>query len=179
MWLVSATKNSKRKAKALQKLHSSWKFSPTPCRGSNADQRALFPWGKAPAVPLPAVSFPEVHSSGFTLTWSTGLKVTIWKSFSCNLYSSKNLSRLKPRVTCPVQNTDVLTVWRPFCGLHLYIHTYKQILVTMGDKASFLFSRGTLRPAPLLWLALFPVFPHVRSNWTSYFCILLVLAKII
>lgn len=31
----------------------------------------------------------------------------------------------------------------------------------------------------LLWLALPPVFPHVRSNRTSYLCVLLVLAKII
>lgn len=38
-------------------------------------------------------------------------------SLGCDLYSSKNLCWLIPRVTCLVQNIDVPMVWRPFCRL--------------------------------------------------------------
>lgn len=86
----------------------------------------------------------------------------------------KNPSLLNPRVACPAPNLGVLLVRRPFCRLHVYTYKYQPLRETKLPSSS-----AEERTAALLWLALFPVFPHVRSNQTSYFCILLVLAKII
>lgn len=70
----------------------------------------LLTCGHTAAGSLLAVSFPEVHSPGCTLTWSSGLAVAVWEALDCNRYRSKNLCRPIPRVTRPVQNIDVLMV---------------------------------------------------------------------
>ena len=101
------------------------------------DQRAPLMWGDAWDASFPAVSFPEVHSTGFKTNGFSGIKATIWETLGCNLYSSKNSSLMNPSVICPVQNSDFLLVWRPFCRLHVCTCMYR----LLREIKSFLFGR--------------------------------------
>ena len=117
-------------------------------------------WGDAWDASFPAVSFPEVHSTGFKTNGFSGIKATIWETLGCNLYSSKNSSLMNPSITCPVQNLDFLLVWRPFCRLHVCTCMYW----LLWEIKSFLFGRRIEHGRAVLVISSFScVSSHVQQ----------------
>lgn len=116
---------------------------------------------------------PEAHSAGFTWTWFSGLTAVIWEPLDYNPYSSKHLCWLIPRVTCPNPTYKCSHGMKAILQVaYIYDDSYGR----QKFPSSLVRERYTVQAT---WLAPLPVFPHVCSNWTSYFCILLVLAKIV